>query len=347
MRAKDLNRWRREALEKSVIGEIDIPFPKDASSDPRISSQVWADFLDRVMSRLITKRRQDESKIIGNGKTSVWFSHDVDKGGLKHWLLILHDQKYELRRERRDGYYYKKTPFIIDMEQRERAITQLGRPQKDRYYIGLLGSTSMTPADVEEKFKARIQEFGDYDLFSNNCQHFILQVAKQVVEEKAPDWEWFADNLVSPKNHEYVERLNGVPIDVMGAWLETLKEQRNNLPAEDREKVDRNIRVLEQYTKSFNLRVATGNRLMGGTDVRFFPRDVNMVPPVGAVDVDNGNVEADYQGSGEGEGGGGEGEDWGGDYEVAGDLGGEGGGEGGGGGGGGGDGGGGDAGGGF
>ncbi|KAK2008139.1 hypothetical protein LZ32DRAFT_662280 [Colletotrichum eremochloae] len=68
-----------------------------------------------------------------------------------------------------------------------------------------------------------MQDFGHYNLVWNNYQHFVVEVAKQFVEGKAPDWTWSTNNLVLRNSHEYVDKLRGVPVDMMATWLETLR----------------------------------------------------------------------------------------------------------------------------
>jgi len=148
-------------------------------------------------------QEQDESK-----GERVWFSRCILDGRLKHWVLITHDTKYELRRsehvvqdkqqdatQRDNEYTYHIKPYTIDQEKRDISLTELLIPEIDGYYVCLIGWTRMSKEQIDAEVRAVSGTFGEYNLLRNNCQDFLRLVAgKILVEEKAADYPWFLSN---------------------------------------------------------------------------------------------------------------------------------------------------------
>ncbi|KAH8888961.1 hypothetical protein GQ53DRAFT_748507 [Thozetella sp. PMI_491] len=139
----------------------------------------------------------------------VWFSRCILNGRLRHWVLLTHGMKYELRRSDhlgKDGagansqtseneYVCNIQPYTIDQEKRDISLTELLVPEVDGYYVCLIGWTRMTEPQVSAVAQAALSSFGTYKLVRNNCQDFLRLVAEKILTgPKAADFEWFMSN---------------------------------------------------------------------------------------------------------------------------------------------------------
>ncbi|KAK7430806.1 hypothetical protein QQZ08_002595 [Neonectria magnoliae] len=205
----------------------------------------------------------------------IWVSHHVENGQLKHWALLTHGYKYELRlavspkkRQRipdveegilirdRDRwtsmgrwgryYEYRIQPCTLYEERRREAVAKYQFPAVAGFYSSLISWTRKLKAQVDADCKATFEKFGRYSLFGNNCQHFLRNFAVKIVEDKADDWEWFFQSTVS--SYRYVSHGSFAgPVAVAAAWLERLKEMRPLTEGEDRKNLDENIKRVEEY----------------------------------------------------------------------------------------------------
>jgi len=136
----------------------------------------------------------------------VWFSRYIYNGRLKHWVLMTHGNKYELRRsenvgqnggEERQGemeFTYHVTPFTIDEEKRKAALAESSLPDVDGFYVCLIGWTTKTTEEVDSACRSVFQSFGTYHLLWKNCQDFLRMLAEQILATKAADYPWFNSN---------------------------------------------------------------------------------------------------------------------------------------------------------
>lgn len=139
----------------------------------------------------------------------VWFSRYIYNGRLRHWVLMTHGNKYELRRsenvgkesgEERSGeseFTYHVSPFTIDEEKRKAALAESSLPDVDGFYVCLIGWTTKTKEEVDLACKSLAQQFGEYHLLWKNCQHFLRMLADQIIVTKAIDFPWFNSNTKS------------------------------------------------------------------------------------------------------------------------------------------------------
>ena len=147
--------------------------------------------------------RQQQEQDTSKGER-VWFSRYVENGRLRHWVLLTHGTKYELRRAdnvqrpRGDGdqarFTYDIKPFTIDQEQRASYMAEWKIPEQDGYFVCLIGWTRKSKEEVDAACQAVLAQFGEYSLLWNNCQDFLRLLASQVLIAKAADYQWFADN---------------------------------------------------------------------------------------------------------------------------------------------------------
>lgn len=145
----------------------------------------------------------------------VWFSRYICNGRLRHWVLMTHGNKYELRRsdhipgeaeaggggEERAGsqkFTYHVSPFTIDEQKRSAALAESALPDVDGFYVCLIGWSSKTKAEVDAACRDVQAQFGEYNLLWANCQHFLKELAERIVDAgKASDFGWFASNTKS------------------------------------------------------------------------------------------------------------------------------------------------------
>ncbi|KAI0103073.1 hypothetical protein GGR51DRAFT_525618 [Nemania sp. FL0031] len=89
--------------------------------------------------RVEVEKRKAEEDDTTKGK-HIWFSRYVQNGRFKHWVLIIENIKYELRRDMSSGNYRANVDsWTIDQEKREAAIAERKIPDVDGYYVCLIG----------------------------------------------------------------------------------------------------------------------------------------------------------------------------------------------------------------
>ena len=154
--------------------------------------------------------REEEDHTRGE---QVWFSRYIYNGRLRHWVLMTHGNKYELRRSdniitdgrqqhdpnetERSGeqeFTYHVTPFTIDEEKRKASLAESSLPDVDGFYVCLIGWTTKTKEEVDLACRAVLQQFGEYSLLWKNCQHFLKTLAERIIVAKAADYTWFNSN---------------------------------------------------------------------------------------------------------------------------------------------------------
>ena len=196
---------REEDLDKRLRGDEAVAIGQGFTKQELL---VYAKRRQIELNKGIQLRGEQE-KDTSKGEP-VWFSRHVFNGSLKHWVLMVHDHKYELRRSRPGetrtqdiqgatrgdpGYICSVTPFTVDQEFHERRIRTVGAPEIDEYYVCLIGWTRATKEEVVRIGQEEMKRFGSYNLVLNNCQDFLRRLAARIlVQEKAADYRWFADN---------------------------------------------------------------------------------------------------------------------------------------------------------
>ena len=151
------------------------------------------------------ERRLKEEEDHTKGQ-QVWFSRYIHNGRLRHWVLMTHGNKYELRRSDNVGegvgeegrgelkFTYHVTPFTIDEEKRKAALAESSLPDVDGFYVCLIGWTTKTKDEVDPVCRSVFESFGEYNLLWKNCQHFLRMLAEQLLAAKAADFDWFKSN---------------------------------------------------------------------------------------------------------------------------------------------------------
>ncbi|KAF2711162.1 hypothetical protein K504DRAFT_454161 [Pleomassaria siparia CBS 279.74] len=136
------------------------------------------------------RRREEAISVPG---IPVFASQYASYGAAKHQVLIVGDSKHELTVSR-DGAAlaeYKHMNFNIDHEQRKRARDQGVLALKD-HYVYLVGWTKQDNQQIAALCKAKIASWV-YNVTSRNCQHFIREVADEIIpsDMQAQDWGYF------------------------------------------------------------------------------------------------------------------------------------------------------------
>ena len=166
--------------------------------------------------------REEEDHTKGQ---QVWFSRYIYNGRLRHWVLMTHGNKYELRRnenlgeddgEERPGqskFTYHVTPFTIDEERRRAALAESNLPDVDGFYVCLIGWTTKTKDGVDLACRSVFQSFGEYHLLWKNCQHFLQELADQILVAKAADYPWFKSNTKT--RYQKTQSLMPPPLELL------------------------------------------------------------------------------------------------------------------------------------
>ncbi|KAJ1325223.1 lecithin retinol acyltransferase family protein [Microdochium nivale] len=214
--------------EQIDITQLNIP-PNAGPADIRAKLQAgWTRHLEQQAAERLAA---ENDRSFGE---PMWLSLHASRGSLKHWAILIHGQKIELRRlplpttiadstpahtesthgERAEmhqirvpdirgssgfGRYYQHVirdePSVPQMiEARAQAIVARRQPVVDAFCIVLVGWTAKTRDEVVAAAREVRENFGSYNLFFNNCQRFVQLVADKVVTRKSQDWEWFIRN---------------------------------------------------------------------------------------------------------------------------------------------------------
>ena len=176
-------------------------------------------------------RRLREEEDHAKGE-QVWFSRYIHNGRLKHWVLMTHSNKYELRRSENVGddtalkFTYHVAPFTIDEEKRNAALAENGLPDVDGFYVCLIGWTTKTKEEVDLACKSVSEQFGDYNLLWKNCQHFLRMLADRIIAAKATDFPWFYSNTES--RYQKTQHLMPPPLEFLLKSQAQMQAQMQN-----------------------------------------------------------------------------------------------------------------------
>jgi hypothetical protein len=150
--------------------------------------------LYRVQKRFNVAReqRRREETLVAPG-SPVYASQYASYGAAKHQVLIVGDVKHELTVSR-DGSAkaeYKQMEFKIDHQERTKARDQSVLALKD-HYVYLIGWTKQNSQLVSALCRNKIATWM-YNVTSHNCQHFIREVAEEIISKslQAQDWGYF------------------------------------------------------------------------------------------------------------------------------------------------------------
>ncbi|KAL6722200.1 hypothetical protein ACLMJK_001307 [Lecanora helva] len=170
------------------------------------------------------ERRLREEKDHSKGQ-QVWFSRYINNGRLRHWVLMTHGNKYELRRtenvqrqtgEERAGeqeFTYHVSPFTVDEEKRQAALAESSLPEVDGFYVCLIGWTTKSKEEVDSACRSVLQQFGKYNLLWKNCQDFLRMLAEQIIASKAADYSWFNSNTKT--RYQKTQSLMPPPLELL------------------------------------------------------------------------------------------------------------------------------------
>lgn len=198
----------------------------------------------------------------------VWFSRYVYNGRLRHWIVITHGNKYELRRsenvgqeneteeeEERPGelkFTYHVTPSTIDEVKRKAAMAESSLPDVDGFYVCLIGWTNKTKDEVDLACRSVFQSFGEYHLLWKNCQHFLRMLAEQILVAKAADYPWFQSNTKT--RYQKTQSLMPPP-------LEFLLKMQAQMTAQTQAQVQNQIQLQTQTQIQNQIQLQTQNQI--------------------------------------------------------------------------------------
>ena len=194
--------WQKERNQRKMAD-----FAKTKRGQRALNSKQMLRYKEKRLKAMQpeVERRLREERDHTKGE-QVWFSRYILNGRLRHWVLMTHGNKYELRRavnvggdgeQERSGeqeFTYHVTPFTIDEEKRQAALSETSLPDVDGFYVCLIGWTTKSKAEVDAACKSVFQQFGEYHLLWKNCQDFLRMLADQIIVAKAADYSWFQSN---------------------------------------------------------------------------------------------------------------------------------------------------------
>ncbi|KAL8792426.1 MAG: hypothetical protein Q9195_004959 [Heterodermia aff. obscurata] len=188
--------------EKQMTEFLETPRGKKVKDSPQMKR-----YQEKRLKKMQpeVERRLNEEADDTKGQ-QVWFSRYISNGRLRHWVLMTHGYKYELRRSANAGeesgdedpattkFTPNVMPFTIDQEKRNAALAESSLPDVDGFYVCLIGWTTKTKDEVDRACRSVGKDFGKYDLLWNNCQDFLRNFAERIIVTKALDYPWFLTN---------------------------------------------------------------------------------------------------------------------------------------------------------
>ena len=204
--------------------------------------------------------REEEDHTKGQ---QIWFSRYIYNGRLRHWVLMTHGNKYELRRsenvgkengEERPGeseFTYHVTPVTINEEKRKAALAESSLPDVDGFYVCLIGWTTKTKEEVDLACESVFKSFGEYHLLWKNCQHFLRMLAEQILVAKAADYPWFISNTKT--RYQKTQSLMPPPLELllkmqqqMTAQMQAQVQNQNQIQMQTQNQIQNQIQLQTQ-----------------------------------------------------------------------------------------------------
>ncbi|KAF2963786.1 hypothetical protein GQX73_g9786 [Xylaria multiplex] len=188
------------------------------------------------------KKRKAQEDDTTKGK-QIWFSRYVQNGRFKHWVLVIEDTKYELRRDDSSGNYTANiASWTIDKEKREAAIAEQKQPHINGYYVCLVGWTTKQPQELKQICEEVMSQFGKYNLVFNNCQNFLKTFADRVISEAALDWAWFRENTKTEYQETQALKIP-TPDEIIAANRSAAQQQ---ITANNQRQINHNIHMMSE-----------------------------------------------------------------------------------------------------
>ncbi|OQD98292.1 hypothetical protein PENSOL_c009G02721 [Penicillium solitum] len=292
------SRHRKKAAATTAAAASRNNSRKSLQTNPKkkVSKAEIKQWYRGAIDKIVTARLQKES----NTKSGepVFLSHYILQGRLRHWVLHVHNHKYELRQRVADEShpepYYAAAiaPSGFNLKKYQQSITVHHSPEVGSYFYSMIGWTKLSKEQVDQKCLEVSTGFGEYALLSNNCHDFLQRLADKIITTKAPDWDWFRRHAVG--GYHYIEQpALGYDIISAATWSKHLARTKHYLSTAERQKIDNLIVVLEDHIEQ-NLSQST--RLMAINNVQMTNTDAALIA--------NNNVQYDSGGGG-GDGGGG------------------------------------------
>jgi hypothetical protein len=129
----------------------------------------------------------------------VYVSRDLSRiGYLKHYVLVVRDHKYELRKDDESGrYFINIAPFDITREHMSRnprwepffMSVRLGK-YRHTYGHRLFGWTSFSDSEITAVCEQHAEKAVQYNLITNNCQTFARTVGKIITVDDEHRARW-------------------------------------------------------------------------------------------------------------------------------------------------------------
>ncbi|KAL7956613.1 hypothetical protein V8C34DRAFT_326085 [Trichoderma compactum] len=206
-----------------------------------------------ALNKIVAARVEKESSV--ESGEPVFLSHYISQGQFRHWVLHAHDYKYELRQaEAGDSSTpgrYEATigPSGFNLRAYKQSVITRYSPEVGHYFYSMIGWTTLSKEQIDDKCHRVSTTFGKYALLSNNCHDFLQQLADKIVTKKAPDWEWFRQNTLG--GYDYLKRpALGYQVIGVATWTRHLKRMKHYLSATEQQALDDFILFLEEFVEA-------------------------------------------------------------------------------------------------
>ncbi|KAJ2979339.1 hypothetical protein NQ176_g3316 [Zarea fungicola] len=216
----------------------------------------------KALAEIVKARlRNESSHELGE---PVFVSHYIKNGVFRHWALHAHGHKFELRRKvppslfewqgstslLAAGKYYESAVGNsgFSMEIYKRSVLARYSPEVGQYYYSMVGWTTLSKDEIQQRSVELFQRFGNYKLVSNNCQDFLRALANEIVTAKAPDWAWLQSGSMRSYTYGCKYPLPAEVIHV-AVIIERLKQLQPHLGPAEQQELDQVIADFEQYVE--------------------------------------------------------------------------------------------------
>lgn len=294
------SRARRKDAEAS---RGKVASKSNKSSSKRVPNGEIRKRYKEALEKIVTARLKKESTT--TSEEPVFLSHYISQGQFRHWVLHVHNHKYELRQRAVDQsnpepYYAAISESGFNFQQYQRSITLHYSPEVGNYFYSLIGWTKYSKEKVDHKCHRVFKNFGKYSLLSNNCHDFLQSLASDIVTTKAPDWSWLCHSTVG--GYHYIKKPTlGYNVISSATWSKQLDRTKHYLSTEERQKIEDFIIILEGHVEthlSQSVRnLALSNMINSNNDAVFFSN--------GTMQFDSGGHDGRGHDAGGGHDGGG------------------------------------------
>ncbi|OQE15925.1 hypothetical protein PENSTE_c026G02339 [Penicillium steckii] len=242
------------SIDRKRAAEASLKKAAGYTKTVRIPSNEIFKRYKEALDKIVTARLKKESTT--SSGEPIFLSHYISRGQFRHWVMHVHNHKYELRQRAADESNPKPyfvaavSPSDFNFEKYRQSIALHYAPEVGNYFYSLIGWTKYSKERVDKKCHQMFKDFGKYSLFTNNCHDFLQSLAGDIVTTKAPDWDWLI--RYDGSGYHYMRKPKiGYNAIICATWSKQLSEEKHHLGAEERQEIDQFIIFLEERVQEF------------------------------------------------------------------------------------------------